>query len=85
MAHARRYFVEALDSDAHRAGHALEMFQQLYAIEARIKNNGLQGDEIVQLRQKEAIPILHALKQWMTEEYIKVRLTSPIRVDSGAC
>jgi hypothetical protein len=85
MAHARRYFVEALDSDAHRAGHALEMFQQLYAIEARIKNNGLQGNEIVQLRQKEAIPILKAMKQWMTEQYTEQRLTSPIRKAMAYC
>lgn len=78
MAHARRYFVDALVNDAPRADHALKMFQQLYAIEDRIKTEGLQGDEIVQLRQKEAVPVLQAMKQWMTEEYIKVRPTSPI-------
>jgi len=72
MAHARRYFVEAWDNNVLLAEHALKMFQQLYAIEARIQTEGLKGDEILQLRQKEAVPVLKAMKQWMTEEYIKV-------------
>jgi len=85
MAHARRYFVEALDSDANRAEHALKMFQQLYAIEARIKTMGLQGDEIVQLRQQEAIPVLKAMKKWMTEQYTEQQLTSSIRKAIAYC
>lgn len=78
MAHARRYFIDALDSDALRAEHALKLFGQLYAIEARIRNEGLQADDIVRLRQNEAVPILQVLRQWMTEEYIQVRPASPI-------
>ena len=85
MAHARRYFVDALGNDGPRADHALKMFQQLYAIEARIKTVGLQGDEIVQLRQQEAVPVLQSLKQWMTEEYIKVRPASPIGKAMAYC
>ena len=78
MAHARRYFVDSLDSDALRAEHALKLFGQLYSIEARIRNEGLQKDDILRLRQNEAVPILQALRQWMTEEYMKVRPASPI-------
>ena len=85
MAHARRYFVDALGNDGPRADHALKMFQQLYAIEARIKTVGLQGDEIVQLRQQEAVPVLQSLKQWITEEYIKVRPASPIGKAMAYC
>ena len=78
MAHARRYFFDSLGSDTLQAEHALKLFGQLYAIEARIRNEGLQGDDVLSLRQNEGVPILHAMRQWMTEEYIKVRPSSPI-------
>ncbi|MEO7767933.1 MAG: IS66 family transposase [Ferruginibacter sp.] len=77
MAHARRYFIEAMDNDGPRADHALKMFQQLYAIEARIKE-ALQGGDKLRLRINEAVPILKAMKQWLTEQYIQVRPSSPI-------
>ena len=78
MAHARRKFNEALQSDKARAEHALTMFQQLYAVERRIKDNTLTGEDLLQLRQKEAVPILKALKEWMTIEYPKVLPKSPV-------
>lgn len=78
MAHARRYFIEAIDNDGPRADHALQMFQQLYAIEARIKELALQGGDKLRLRINEAVPILKAMKQWLTEQYVQVRPSSPI-------
>ena len=78
MAHARRYFIEARDSDAPRADHALKMFQQLYAIEARIKDLKLSDADKLRLRINESVPILHTMKQWLTEEYIKVLPKSPL-------
>jgi transposase len=78
MTHARRYFMEARDNDGPRADHALKMFQQLYAIEDRIRAQALQGDDKLRLRIHEAVPILNAMKQWLTEQYIQVRPSSPI-------
>ena len=78
MAHARRYFVDALNNNRLLAEHALKMFQQLYDIEARIKHAELTGDDVIKLRQQEAVPILKAIKQWMTEEYIKLLPSSNI-------
>ena len=78
MAHARRKFIEAQDHDKPRAEHALQLFGQLYAIEARIRNLQLQPADILQLRQNEAVPILQQLRQWMTETYSQVRPSSPI-------
>ena len=78
MAHARRYFIEARENDVPRADHALKMFQQLYAIEARIKELALQDGDKLRLRMHEAVPILNAMKKWMTEQYMQVRPTSPI-------
>ncbi len=54
------------------------MFQKLYAIERRVKDEGLDPDAILQLRQQEAVPILKQLKEWMTEEYTKVLPKSPV-------
>lgn len=72
MAHARRKFHEALQNDQPRAEYALALFQQLYAIERKIKDQALTGNAVVQLRQQEAMPILQNLKTWMAEEYPKL-------------
>jgi len=60
------------------ADHTLKMFQQLYAIEARIKEQALQGGDKLRLRINESVAILQAMKQWLTEQYAQVRPTSPI-------
>ena len=78
MAHARRHFMEARQSDVPLTDHALKMFQQLYAIEAHIKDLALEGADKLRLRADEAVPILKAMKQWLAEEYVKLRPTSPI-------
>ena len=78
MAHARRKFNDALQSDHARAEHALILFQQLYAIERTIKENALADEDLLQLRREQAVPILDALEKWMTTEYPKVTPKSPI-------
>lgn len=78
MAHSRRKFRDAVENDKTRAEYALSLFQKLYAIERRIKDEQWDSDAILQLRQEEAIPILNKLKDWMIEEYPKVIPKSPI-------
>lgn len=78
MAHARRKFSESLDSDPVRAKYALEKMQALYAIERRIKEESLTSNEIVALRQSEAILVLKELKEWMLTEVAQVLPKSPI-------
>ena len=85
MAHARRKFVEALGNDKTRSEYTLNMFQQLYAIERRIKDEALTDEVLLQLWQDEAIPILKTLKEWMSAEYIKVLPKSPIGIAIGYC
>jgi len=85
MAHARRKFSDALTNDKDRAEHALHLFQQLYAIEQRIKQEQLDAVATVQLRQQQVVPLLHTWKQWMTEEYAKVLPKSPIGQAIGYC
>lgn len=78
MAHARRKFSEAMQNDKSRATYALKLFQQLYDIERQIKDEALTADRVLQLRQQQAVPILKALKEWMTAEYVKVLPSSPV-------
>lgn len=82
MAHARRYFVNALDSDVHRATHALEQIQQLYTIERSCIEQQLSFDERKAVRQQQCVPILDALGTWMKQEYTQKKILpkSPIGI-----
>lgn len=70
MAHARRKFFEAKDNDLPNAEYALEQIGLLYAIERKAKDGGLTPDEVFELRQVEALPILKSLGKWMKETYL---------------
>lgn len=63
MAHARRKFFDAQQTDKVLAEHALELFGQLYAIERRINDSGLSGEAVVAMRQQEAVPVrVHSMR-----------------------
>lgn len=70
MAHARRKFFEAKDNNPDIAEYALEQIGLLYAIERKAKEQKLTADEIFELRQAEALPVLESLGKWMKETYI---------------
>jgi len=73
--HARRKFVEVTKvrkkvrggkpSPRGLADEALDFISNLYAIEKRAKNQELSHEEIYQLRQQEAKPILDQFKLWL--------------------
>lgn len=79
MAHARRKFVEALNNDRPRAEHALALFARLYESERKIKEEGLTGEEVMQIRESKSVPVLKELEEWMTAEYKTQSLTGSIR------
>jgi transposase len=76
LAHARRKFFEAKDSDKTLAEEALSLFGQVYAVEKHIRENGLTGDEKLAYRQAHAVPALAALHAWLMEKYESIRLPS---------
>lgn len=78
LGHARREFEKAQGNDARRAGHALEQFQALYAVERKARLQDLDAEAIGVLRQKESRPVLEDLFKWMTEESVKLPPSSPI-------
>jgi transposase len=75
MAHARRKFVEAQNTDPPRANYFLERVQKLYAIEQRAREDKRAPAERLALRQKEALPILEELGQWLMEQFSSGKLT----------
>jgi transposase len=78
MAHARRYFEQAQDNDRQRAQYALQKIGQLYAIERRCDEQQDPPDLRHQYRQKEAVPILQELEQWIKEQINVVPPKSPM-------
>ena len=78
MAHARRKFDEAKDNDLARASYVLTEMQKLYALERQAKEQQLSCEEIAAVRQRESVPILKALKEWMIENYKTVLPESSI-------
>ena len=69
MAHARRGFEKALDYDKNKAGYAMELFQRLYAIERKAREQELDHTQRHKLRLEKALPICSELGKWIANEY----------------
>ena len=78
MAHSRRKFVDALKYDEKRANYFLEQQQKLYALERKAKEKNLSTDEILEMRQNQALPILKTMKEWMMDQQPQVPPSSAI-------
>jgi len=70
MAHARRKFHDALDNDKECAEYVLTEMQKLYAIEAVSKEAELSFEQRREKRQREAVPVLKDLGEWMKLRYM---------------
>ena len=78
MAHARRYFEKAIDSNREKAQHVLELLQKVYAVEREIKEQNLSESEIAIYRKQKSTPLLEELKAWLDEHLYKVTPQSPL-------
>ena len=78
LAHARRKFEHAKDSDSVRSEQALLLIQQLYAVERQARERNLNHEQRYQLRQEKSVPIMDALGQWIVDEYPRVLPKSAI-------
>lgn len=78
MAHARRYFIEAEDSDPVLAKEAIGRIGELYGIERQAKDGALTPEQIREARQRESVPRLERLRDWMTVTRTKVLDKSPM-------
>jgi len=71
MAHSRRKFFEAKDTAPQIANYFLSKVQILYQIEQRCRDEDLNYEQRLKLRQQQAIPILKKLKEWLVEQVNK--------------
>ncbi|CAN5470142.1 IS66-like element ISBthe5 family transposase [soil metagenome] len=67
MAHARRYFEQALDNDHELASHALKEIQKLYQVEKLCRDNNLSHSERLIMRKEKSVPVLNTMHQWLKE------------------
>lgn len=72
MAHARRKFDEAKANDKVRAEHVLLLIQRLYAIERKAKEQEMTPDQRYDLRQKESVPVLEELHDYLLKQKDRV-------------
>jgi transposase len=67
--HTRRRFFDAQDVEPQRAGQALEFIGALYAVEARIGEQGLSGAAKRALRLSEAKPLTDRFFAWIDKQF----------------
>jgi transposase len=77
-AHTRRKFFEAQDTDPARATEMLVWIGNLYKVEQRAKDEGLDRDQIKALRQQESKPILEVIEARLTLWVPQVLPKSPM-------
>ena len=74
MAHARRKFVDAQDSDPPEVKYYLSEVQKLYQLEKQLREQNADYEKRFNERQKIAVPILDQLKQWMETLLVENRI-----------
>ena len=79
LAHARRKFFESKTTEKDLAEYALTKFHGLYEIERNCKERQPSYDEIKNIRQRESVPILNELHEWMVAQYKTLLPSSPLR------
>lgn len=72
MAHARRKFVQAKESNPKIVEFYLSRIQQLYQIERQARDQQLDDQQRLLLRQEQALPILEVLEKRMQEDLQQV-------------
>jgi transposase len=77
MAHARRYFVKAIDHPK-LSEEAIGLFRELYAIEEEARVHNLGYDMRRQLRQEKAKPVMERLKEFLQENRVDLLPASKI-------
>ena len=75
-AHARRYFINAQDTDIENSAWALRQIHELYRVEREAKGVGSQ--RLLSVRQEKSIPLLNDFEIWLKATQLTVLPKSPI-------
>jgi transposase len=72
--HARRGFVKAEDVEPERSGRVLDAIGALYAVEAEIAEQGLEGEAKLRARGERCRPVVARLFEWLEQELARSAL-----------
>jgi transposase len=78
MAHARRYFEQALGNDRDRATFVMQQMQKLYAVEKHCREHGVDHAQRLSIRKEQSVPVLQTLHEWLKEHVVQVAPASAI-------
>ncbi len=78
MAHSRRYFIDARESDKELADQMLHYIQILYQIESNARDNLFTHERRYQERQKDSAAVMEVIKNWLDVEIMNVLPKSAI-------
>lgn len=76
MAHARRYFEQALNNDRRTAEYMMQRFQMLYDLEREIPHSAVE--EKIKTRAEKSVPVLEEMRQFMKAKITQVTPQSTI-------
>ncbi len=80
MAHARRYFDQALNNDPDRAKYVLSLIQKLYAVEREARESAMDANQRKELRLKESVSLMTEFENWLKENRSQVLPKSAIGI-----
>jgi hypothetical protein len=80
MDHVRRRFEKALEYDAVRATHALDIMGEWYKLERNAREDDLSAEDKLAMRREKIKPSMEQFKIWMQEQLKVVLPKSPIGV-----
>ena len=78
LAHCRRYWWEARETDSRRAHEALGYITRLYELETQFEKALLKGETLRAARQQHAVPVLTMFEAWLKQVHGQVLPKSPI-------
>lgn len=78
MAHCRRYWWEARETDSRRAHEALGYIARLYELETQFEKALLKGEALRAARQQHAVPLLTMFEAWLKQTQHQALPKSPI-------
>lgn len=76
LAHARRKFVEVVDSFPAECRYVLEALRDVYAHDATTRQRGMSAEERLHYHQEHSRPLMNELHEWMNER-LEQKLVEP--------
>jgi hypothetical protein len=68
LTHARRNFVSEIDNFPEEATHVIEVFAEVYRIDAQTKKEKMTPDQRLDFHKKHSAPLMEDLKSWLNRQ-----------------